>query len=152
VIDNVNELYQEIILDHNRSPRHFNKIPDNANRESRGDNPLCGDRFKVNLRVNDHVIEDVGFSGEGCAISKASASLMMESIIGKTLDEAKTLFHDIHDLLTGKIATQGRQRNLGKLGVLSGVREYPMRVKCATLAWHILQAAITDQKQPVSTE
>lgn len=141
-------LYEEVILDHNRRPRNFQYKPADANRHAHGYNPLCGDEFTVNLRVEDGVIKDVGFEGAGCAISTASASLMTESIKGKSIEEAERLFHGIHDLLT----QQGSAETLGKLQVLSGVREYPSRVKCATLAWHTLHAALKNAATTVTTE
>lgn len=141
-------LYEEVILDHNRRPRNFQYKPADANRHAHGYNPLCGDEFTVNLRVEDGVIKDVGFEGAGCAISTASASLMTESIKGKSIEEAERLFNGIHDLLT----QQGSAETLGKLQVLSGVREYPSRVKCATLAWHTLQAALKNAATTVTTE
>lgn len=141
-------LYEEVILDHNRRPRNFQYKPADANRHAHGYNPLCGDEFTVNLRVEDGVIKDVGFEGAGCAISTASASLMTESIKGKSIEEAERLFNGIHDLLT----QQGSAETLGKLQVLSGVREYPSRVKCATLAWHTLHAALKNAATTVTTE
>lgn len=142
-------LYEEVILDHNRRPRNFRRVPEGRNRHASGHNPLCGDQLSIDLRIEDGVIKDVGFEGAGCAISTASASLMTESIKGKTIDQAEALFHSVHDLLT----KQGTPpSNLGKLEVLAGVREYPARVKCATLAWHTLEAALKNVVQPVSTE
>lgn len=141
-------LYEEVILDHNRRPRNFLYKPGQANRQARGYNPLCGDEFTLHLQVEDGRITDVGFEGVGCAISTASASLMTESIKGKTLEEVERLFHGVHDLLT----KQGNADALGKLQVLAGVREYPARVKCATLAWHTLHAALQNAADTVSTE
>ena len=141
-------LYEEVILDHNRRPRNFLHKPSGANRHAHGYNPLCGDEFTVNLTVEDGVIKDVGFEGAGCAISTASASLMTESIKGKTVEEARKLFQGVHALLT----EHGEADNLGKLQVLSGVREYPSRVKCATLAWHTLQAALENAGGTITTE
>lgn len=141
-------LYEEVILDHNRRPRNFQYKPADANRHAHGYNPLCGDEFTVNLHVENGVIKDVGFEGAGCAISTASASLMTESIKGKSIEEAERLFNGIHDLLT----QQGSAETLGKLQVLSGVREYPSRVKCATLAWHTLHAALKNAATTVTTE
>ncbi|MFL6202401.1 MAG: Fe-S cluster assembly sulfur transfer protein SufU [Thermoanaerobaculia bacterium] len=150
-MSDLRDLYQEVILDHNRTPRNFGRLP-NANRESEGYNPLCGDRVKVFLHVEDDRIEDIAFQGSGCAISTASASLMTEAVKGKTVEEARRLFHGFHDLMT----TGGNADDLGKLAVFTGVREYPIRVKCATLAWHAVQAALEqplDEKtHPVSTE
>lgn len=142
------DLYEEVILDHNRKPRNFQKKPAGTNRHAHGYNPLCGDEFTVNLIVEDGVIKDVGFEGAGCAISTASASLMTESIKGKTVDQARVLFRDVHNLLT----QEGDAGAVGKLEVLTGVREYPARVKCATLAWHTLYAALENAGDTVSTE
>lgn len=141
-------LYEEVILDHNRRPRNFLYKPAATNRHARGYNPLCGDEFTLNLQVEDGVVKDVGFEGVGCAISTASASLMTESIKGKSLEQVKRLFHEVHDLLT----KEGNADGLGKLQVLAGVRAYPARVKCATLAWHTLQAALENTTDTVSTE
>lgn len=147
-MSDLRSLYEEVILDHNRRPRNFQKKPEGTNRHAHGFNPLCGDEFTVNLRVENGVIQDVGFEGAGCAISTASASLMTESIKGKTLEEAERLFQNVHDLLT----KEGSAGGIGKLEVLSGVREYPARVKCATLAWHTLQAALANAAETVTTE
>ena len=147
-------LYEEVILDHNRSPRNYPKKPDGYNCSAHGDNPLCGDQVQVHLRVEDGVIEDIGFEGRGCAISTASASLMTEALKGKSEDEAAAMFAAIHKLLT----VQGSNNNdeetdrLGKLAVLGGVKQYPMRVKCATLPWHTLQAALEHSDGSVTTE
>jgi nitrogen fixation NifU-like protein len=140
-------LYEEVILDHNRNPRNFLKNPEGANRHAHGYNPLCGDDFVVHLKVEDGVIQDLGFEGAGCAISTASASLMTEAMKGKTLEEAEKLFRGVHNLLT----EEGSAGNVGKLEVLSGVREFPMRIKCATLAWHTLHAALEGNEQQVVT-
>ena len=141
-------LYEQMILDHNRKPCNFQRKPEGANRHAYGYNPLCGDEFTVNLTVENGVIKDVGFEGAGCAISMASCSLMTESIKGKTLEEAEALFQGVHNLLT----QEGEVGGLGKLQVLSGVRDYPSRVKCATLAWHTLQAALENKQETVCTE
>jgi nitrogen fixation NifU-like protein len=146
------ELYQEVILDHSRQPRNFRRPPD-ANREARGDNPLCGDKVTVFLTLADGRVTDVGFEGRGCAISVASASLMTEVVKGKTEAEARALFERFHDEMTGRSMCHGAAAGeLDKLTVLSGVREYPMRVKCATLSWHTLMAALDDRHKGVSTE
>ena len=148
-------LYEEVILDHNRSPRNYPKKPDGCNCSAHGDNPLCGDQVQVHLRVNNGVIEDIGFEGRGCAISTASASLMTEALKGKSEAEAAALFEAIHKLLTDRNADDSdgdTQDRLGKLMVLAGVKAYPMRVKCATLAWHTLQAALAHNEKPVTTE
>lgn len=151
-MDSLHELYEEVILDHNKSPRNFKKVPAGANHQAQGDNPLCGDQYKIYLKINQGVIEDVGFDGTGCAISKASASLMLEAVKGKTPAEAETLFQEAHDFITGEPDRKPLGPDLEKLEVLSGVRDYPMRVKCATLAWHILNAALHNQVKKVSTE
>ena len=146
-MQDLRSLYEEVILDHNRRPRNFRRVPEGSNRHASGHNPLCGDRLRLDLVVEDGVIKDVGFDGEGCAISTASASLMTESIKGKTVEQAERLFRSVHDLLT----RQGDPGDLGKLRVLAGVRDYPARVKCATLAWHTLRSAL-DGKPVASTE
>jgi nitrogen fixation NifU-like protein len=150
-MSDLRELYQEVILDHSRQPRNFRR-PDHANREAKGDNPLCGDKVTVFLTIEDGKVRDVGFQGRGCAISRASASLMTEIVKGKSEAEARALFESFHDEMTGKSACHGAAAGeLDKLTVLSGVREYPMRVKCATLSWHTLMAAL-NKAQTVSTE
>ena len=147
----VRELYQSTILDHNKRPRNF-RVPEAANREARGSNPLCGDQLTVYLRLENGVVEDVGFQGSGCAISKASASLMTEAVKGKALADLDALFARFHALVTSSPSVPAETDGLGKLAVFSGVREYPVRVKCATLAWHTLRAAIAGAQQPVKTE
>lgn len=142
------DLYQEIILDHNRKPRNFGPLP-GANRTAKGDNPLCGDQLQVQLQVREGRIVGVAFEGHGCAISTASASLMTEAVKGRTVDEAEELFHKVRELLTGDGAPD---EALGKLQALTGVREYPMRVKCATLSWHTLHTALAEPGATVSTE
>jgi nitrogen fixation protein NifU and related proteins len=145
------ELYQEMILDHNRRPRNFRVIE--GGRKSEGYNPLCGDRLTVYLRVEDGRIQDASFQGSGCAISKASASLMTDSVKGKTLEEAEALFQRFHEMVTGgDRESQEGDRDLGKLSVLEGVRQFPIRVKCATLPWHALRAAAESRSEVVSTE
>lgn len=143
-------LYQDVIIDHNKSPRNFGELPP-PRREADGYNPLCGDRLSVYLTLDDERITDVRFKGNGCAISIASASLMTEALKGKTVDEAATLFRRMHALLTGG-NTPDDETELGKLEALAGVRAYPSRVKCATLAWHTMQSALDDERQPVTTE
>jgi len=133
------ELYQEVILDHYRHPRNCGVL-DCPNREAEGHNPLCGDKVKVSLRISDGIVEDISFEGEGCAICTASCSLMTESVRGKTVAGVASLFSEFHEMLTGVAEEAGVE--LGKLRVFEGVREYPVRVKCATLAWHTLNAAI----------
>ena len=150
-MSDLRELYQEVILDHNRRPRNFQKL-EGANRTAEGYNPLCGDQIKVSLRLEDDVIKDISFQGSGCAISKASASLMTTSVKGKTQAEAEVLFDRVHTMLTGERDTTVDPHELGKLAVLSGVCEFPARVKCASLAWHTLHAALKGEGAPVSTE
>lgn len=142
------ELYQQVILDHNRSPRNFRTI-EGADRVTVGHNPVCGDRLSLFVKLDGDRIADVAFQGSGCAISKASASLMTESVRGKSVGEAEALFGKFHDLLTGPPdvkADPAVARSLGKLAVFSGVREFPIRVKCATLSWHTLRAALHRQE------
>jgi nitrogen fixation NifU-like protein len=152
-MNDLRTLYEEVILDHNKRPRNFNKVPEDCNHQAHGDNPLCGDRFTVYLTIEDGIIEDVGFEGAGCAISKASASLMLESIKGKTIKEAKELFKKMHHMLAEEPELEEEEADdLGKLEALSGVKEFPMRVKCAILSWHIMNAAIKDSNKTVTTE
>lgn len=146
------ELYQEVILDHYRTPRNAG-APETANRRAEGHNPLCGDRVTIHLDVAGGVIRDAGFEGAGCAISTASASLMTEAVKGKTVSEARALFEAFRGVVTGSCDQPSDA--LGKLEVLSGVREFPVRVKCATLAWHTLESALAsdrDEAPPVTTE
>lgn len=147
-MSDLRDLYQEMILDHYRRPRNFHPLA-KANRKAEGFNPLCGDRLTVYLKLKDGVIEEASFEGAGCAISTASASLLTESIKGKTEAEAERLFAGFRKLVTKESAAAPE---LGKLEVLAGVREFPARVKCATLAWHTLHAALAREAQPVSTE
>jgi nitrogen fixation NifU-like protein len=148
-MSDLRDLYQEVILDHNRRPRNFGPLP-GATRRAEGHNPLCGDRVTVFLDLAEGRIRDVAFQGSGCAISTASASLMTDALKGLTVEEARGLFHGFHELVTHG-GGEGSP-DLGKLAVFTGVREYPMRVKCATLAWHALMAALDGQDLPVSTE
>jgi nitrogen fixation NifU-like protein len=140
-MDELRELYQSVILDHNKRPRNFRR-PERANREAQGHNPLCGDKLEVYAEVADGVVRDVGFEGSGCAISRASASLMTEAVKGHTLAEVEKVFEGFHEMVTSDSRVPLDTSALGKLGVLGGVREFPMRVKCATLAWHTLRAAL----------
>jgi nitrogen fixation NifU-like protein len=149
-MQDLRELYQSVILDHNKKPRNFTR-PEHANCEAHGHNPLCGDKLDVFAEVKDGVLRDVGFQGSGCAISKASASLMTEAVKGRTLDEVEALFARFHGVVTSDSRTPVDAAGLGKLEVLAGVREFPMRVKCATLAWHTLRAALHGE-QSASTE
>lgn len=147
-MSDLRELYQEVILDHSRRPRNFGACP-NCNRDAKGHNPLCGDRLTVQLDVDGDTIKDAHFQGQGCAISMASASLMTEMVKGRTVAEAKALFESFHTLVTGGEADGV---DLDKLEVLAGVRDYPVRVKCATLPWHTLAAALDSSHMPVVTE
>ncbi len=165
-MSDLREIYQEVILDHYRTPRNFSAL-DTATKEARGHNPLCGDRISVYLVVDDDVVKDVAFQGTGCAISTASASLMTEAVKGKKVEDVRALFHRFHEMMTGReeldheVPPEGGERNernevdLGKLEALSGVRRIPIRVKCATLAWHTLKAALEQNGKPatgISTE
>jgi len=146
----LDDLYQEVILDHGRRPRNFRRLED-ANRQAEGLNPLCGDHFTLYVKVDGDRIQDITFEGSGCAISKASASLMTSSVKGKTIAEAEELFSRFHKLVTeGPDAV--RLSDLGKLAVLSGVCEFPTRVKCASLVWHTMKTALEGEREVVSTE
>ena len=145
------DLYQEVILDHNKSPHNYREMPD-ASRIALGHNPLCGDKLKLYVRIEDDRVLDVAFQGSGCAISKASASIMTDAVKGKTLTEAESLYGQFHELLTGPPDVKADGAGLGKLAVFSGVREFPARVKCATLAWHTLESAIKGQQMVAKTE
>lgn len=149
--EELRELYQEVILDHNKSPRNYRAI-DDANCRATGKNPLCGDSVVVYAKVEDGIIQDISFQGLGCAISKSSASLMTTELKGKSIDEAHEIFNTFHDMVTGDPSVEADADQLGKMVVFAGVREYPARVKCASLAWHTIEAALRDQKDPVSTE
>jgi nitrogen fixation protein NifU and related proteins len=146
----LNELYQSVILDHNRSPRNYRVMPE-ANRHAEGNNPLCGDRLSVWLRLEGDVIQDVSFQGSGCAISKASASLMTAAVKGKSKSEAVALFERFRQLITGRLG-EADAETLGKLAVFSGVSQFPIRVKCASLSWHAMKAALDQPGETVSTE
>ncbi|MDO9366361.1 MAG: SUF system NifU family Fe-S cluster assembly protein [Methylotenera sp.] len=146
-MNDLRELYQETIFDHYRQPRNFGRLQA-ANRRAEGYNPLCGDKVTLYLQVEDGVIKDASFEGSGCAISTASASLMTESLKGKRVEEALHLMDKFHSIVTGTATAD----DLGKLAVLAGVREFPQRVKCATLAWHTMQAALANVEEPVTTE
>ncbi len=148
-MSDLKDLYQEVILDHNRNPRNC-YIMDGASCTADGHNPLCGDIVKVYLRIENGIIEEISFQGQGCAICTASTSLMTESVQGRSVEEAQGLFDEFHQMLTGVAEEQGVV--LGKLQVFEGVREYPVRVKCATLAWHTLNAAMEEKKDDVTTE
>jgi nitrogen fixation protein NifU and related proteins len=145
------DLYQEVILEHSKAPRNYREVK-MADRKAEGYNPLCGDRFIVYLQMEGDRIQDIAFQGSGCAISKASASMMTQSLKGKTRSEAERLFERFHQVVTGRAAPNGDSAELGKLAVFSGVSEFPTRVKCAILAWHTLQAALEGKQESVSTE
>jgi nitrogen fixation NifU-like protein len=150
-MSDLRDLYQELIIDHSKRPRNF-RVLEAANRKAEGYNPLCGDKVTVFLELENDRVKNISFQGSGCAISTASASVMTESLKGKTLPEAEALFEVFHNLVTGKPPAGGKTPELGKLAVFSGVSEFPARVKCATLAWHTLQAALQGQGETVSTE
>jgi nitrogen fixation protein NifU and related proteins len=145
------DLYQEVILEHSKAPRNFRQLQ-NANHHAEGFNPLCGDRLTVYVDLEGDAIRDISFQGSGCAISKASASMMTQSLKGRTKQEAEALFESFRHLVTGQSGNGSDKPDLGKLTVFSGVSEYPMRVKCATLAWHTLRAALQGEREAVSTE
>ena len=145
------ELYQQVILDHNKSPRNFREM-ENATQFAEGYNPLCGDHIDVFLLIEDGIIKDVSFKGEGCAISKASASLMTSILMGKKKEEAEKLFEKFHDMVTGKLGENPNIEDLGKLAVLAGVQDFPVRVKCASLAWHTMINALHGKDEKVTTE
>jgi len=150
-MSDLRELYQEMILDHGRNPRHHHTMP-LANRSANGFNQFCGDRLTVYLKIEQEKITGISFEGSGCAISMASASLMSEILSGKTLKQAEALFASFHQLLTSEATTSEQLHDLEKLAVFAGVKAYPARVKCATLAWHTLQAALKQNNALVSTE
>lgn len=151
-MDEMRELYQETILDHHKHPRNFRKL-EGANHSAEGYNPLCGDRITVYVLLEGDTIEDVAFEGSGCAICTASASVMTELVKGKTIDEVEALFGRFHDLVTGDPSEKPNTEGLGKMAVFFGVREFPVRVKCATLAWHTIRAAVKGEaEETVSTE
>ena len=143
------DLYQEVILEHSKRPRNYRTL-EGATRTAEGFNPLCGDHFTIYVEVGDGCIRDISFQGSGCAISKASASMMTQAVKGKPTAEAEKLFADFHRVVTGKNSVKADE--LGKLAVFAGVSEFPVRVKCATLAWHALRAALHGEQQAVSTE
>ncbi len=150
-MSDLTDLYQEVILDHNRRPRNFGVLPD-ATRTADGHNPLCGDRLRLYVKLDGDRIDDVKFEGSGCAISKASASLMTEAVRGKTVGEARAIFDQFHELVTGGREADLDDEVLGKLAVLGGVREFPVRVKCASLAWHTLKSALAGEDIVAKTE
>ncbi len=148
-MSDLRDLYQEVILDHSKRPRNFRKM-DEANRHAEGYNPLCGDKVTVYLAVRDGVVADAAFQGSGCAISTASASMMTESLKGKTVAEVEALFSRFHEMMTAPDEPAASPSGLGKLAVFAGVREFPMRVKCAVLAWHTLRSALADSGEAVT--
>lgn len=150
-MDEIKELYQQIILDHNKNPKNYGK-PDNYNRSSEGYNPLCGDRLNIYLQIENDRITDVHFEASGCAISKASASVMTTVLKGKTVTEAREIFEKFQELITSDSAVAPDFETHGKLAVFAGVREFPTRVKCATLGWHTALAALENKDEVVSTE
>ena len=147
----LDELYQEVILDHNKSPRNYRTMA-NANRKAQGYNPLCGDQVTIYVQLDEGIIKDISFQGSGCAISKASASLMTSALKGKSEAEAKQLFENVHRMLTGKSGANGQDEDVGKLAILSGVCKFPARVKCASLAWHTVNSALKGEDEMASTE
>jgi len=146
------DLYQQVIIDHTKSPRNFGSLPD-CNHDAEGYNPLCGDQLHVYLQINDeNVIEDIKFEGQGCSISTASASLMTESLKGKTTAEFQALFQEFQSMATADVSEEPNQDVLGKLAVLAGVKEFPSRIKCATLCWHTVKSAVDNAAEPARTE
>ncbi len=150
-MSDLRELYQEVILDHNKRPRNFKSL-ERANRRAEGYNPLCGDRLTVYLEMDGDLIKDASFVGSGCAISKASASLMTDTLKGKTIPEMERIFEQFHRMVTSSTDRPADVEGLGKLAVFAGVREFPVRVKCASLAWHTARAAVAAKDETVSTE
>ena len=146
----LNDLYQETILEHNKNPRNFRAI-ENADQEADGNNPLCGDALRVYVKMDGDRVEDVAFKGSGCAISKASASMMTQTVKGKTREETELLFDEFHRMVTGGLDVETDENHLGKLKIFAGVLEFPARVKCASLSWHTLTAALKGEDE-VSTE
>lgn len=146
----LSDLYQQVILDHNKKPRNFHKL-ETANHNAEGYNPLCGDQLTVYLQLEDDVVKDISFEGSGCAISKAAASMMTQSVKGKSKAEAEQLFNEFHRMVTGQLDEETEPNNLGRLTIFSGVRDFPARVKCASLSWHTMHAALNNEAI-VSTE
>lgn len=146
----LNDLYQEVILDHNKNPRNFREITD-ADKRADGNNPLCGDKLQVFVKMDGETVEDVAFLGSGCAISKASASMMTQTVKGKTKEEAEKIFDEFHKMVTGKLDIETDENSLGKLRIFAGVLEFPARVKCASLSWHTVNAALHGEDE-ISTE
>jgi nitrogen fixation protein NifU and related proteins len=146
----LSELYQQVILDHNKKPRNFRKL-ENANHSAEGYNPLCGDQLTVYLDLENGAVKEIAFEGSGCAISKAAASMMTQAVKGKSREQAEELFTEFHSMVTGELDEETEENSLGNLKIFAGVREFPVRVKCATLPWHTLQAALKNE-QRASTE
>jgi len=146
----LSELYQQVILDHNKKPRNFRKL-ESANYQAEGYNPLCGDQLTVYINLEDDLVKEVGFEGSGCAISKASASMMTQAVKGKSKEQAESLFKEFHSMVTGELDEETEDNSLGNLKIFAGVREFPVRVKCATLPWHTLHAAL-NKEEKISTE
>lgn len=151
-MDDLRALYEDVILDHNRDPRNYNRKPDGVNREAHGYNPLCGDEVQVYLRVNDGTVEDASFAGRGCAICTASASMMTEAVGGQDEATVRNLFGHVHAMLTDDEPPPGDDVDLGSLEALEGVKGFPMRIKCASLAWHTLKSALNGSDKDVTTE
>ena len=146
----LSELYQQVILDHNKKPRNFRKL-ESANRSAEGYNPLCGDQLTVYLDLEEGAVKEIAFEGSGCAISKAAASMMTQAVKGKSREQAEELFTEFHSMVTGELDEETEENSLGNLKIFAGVREFPVRVKCATLPWHTLQAALNNEER-ASTE
>ena len=146
----LNELYQQVILDHNKKPRNFRKL-ENANHTAEGYNPLCGDHLTIYVNVAGDALQEIAFEGSGCAISKAAASMMTQAVKGKTREQTEELFKEFHSMVTGELDEETEENSLGNLKIFAGVRDFPVRVKCATLPWHTMQAALNKQDR-VSTE
>ena len=150
-MSDLSELYQEVILDHNKRPRNWGPMPD-ATRVAKGHNPLCGDRLTLYVKLENDRVAGISFEGSGCAISKASASLMTDAVKGQSLTDALALFDRVHEMLTTPATDPVNTDHVGKMAVMSGVREFPARVKCASLAWHTLKSAILDTHEVIKTE
>ena len=146
----LSELYQQVILDHNKKPRNFRKL-ENANHTAEGYNPLCGDQLTIYVNLADNAVKEIAFEGSGCAISKAAASMMTQAVKGKSKEQAEELFKEFHSMVTGELDEESDENSLGNLKIFAGVRDFPVRVKCATLPWHTMQAALNN-KEHVSTE
>src|SRR5688572_17848816 len=146
----LSELYQQVILDHNKKPRNFRKL-ESADYQAEGYNPLCGDQLTVYIKLEEDLLSDVGFEGSGCAISKASASMMTQAVKGKSKEQTERLFKEFHSMVTGELDEETEDNSLGNLKIFAGVKEFPVRVKCATLPWHTLHAAL-NKEEKVSTE